>query len=134
MADAYLGYGFDVNNVTEEEIVALAKKYDQKLCEDCNNDDDEIYDNISNMRYDGPADYVATVINDVEGMAVLNSFDQFVMFDSIRFIDDEPERANIIRNESDFVKLISKYFNVEKLKIGNVYYGSEWVDIPAYQE
>lgn len=129
--DAYIGYGFNVNNVSKEEIIKLAKKYDSDMCKDLT--DDEIYDEICCNCLE-ISEYIANIINGEEKIEVVTTFDNYIMFESIRFIDDEPERTNKIRNQNDFISLISKYLNIKNLGIGNVYFGSAWAEYGLHQE
>ena len=57
----------------------------------------------------------------------MSSYDDYLVFDSVRFAGDFP-RAEYIRTAEDFVKMIARYVPVENLTFGNLYEGSDWVD------
>ena len=57
----------------------------------------------------------------------MSSYDDYLVFDSVRFAGDSP-RADYIRTAEDFVKMIARYVPVENLTFGNLYEGSDWAD------
>ena len=147
----YVGYGFDTNDVPNEAWAALVKKYDHELWESKMEDikaeadgahiiDPEVFltsqiTEVIDDEASSCADYLRDLINAEEKNAagtdyIVSSYDQYLVFDSIRFADDSP-RTRYIRNESDFVRMIGRYVPTDKLTFGSLYEGGDWMD-PSY--
>lgn len=140
----YVGYGFNVNELKPQDWLKLMREYDQDEYEDFventkENDGEEnldekllagIEDRIDDISC--RAEYLRDIINDAEKEKagtdyIVSSYDDFLVFDSVRFAGDSP-RAEYIRTEEDFIKMIARYVPVENLTFGNLYEGSDWVD------
>jgi len=140
----YVGYGFNVNELKPQDWLTLMREHDQDEYEDFventkENDGEEnldekllagIEDRIGDISC--LADYLRDIINDSEKEKagtdyIVSSYDDFLVFDSVRFAGDSP-RSNYIRTAEDFVQMIARYVPVENLTFGNLYEGSDWVD------
>ena len=140
----YVGYGFNVNELKPQDWLKLMREHDQDEYEDFventkENDGEEnldekllagIEDRIGDISC--LADYLRDIINDCEKEKagtdyIVSSYDDFLVFDSVRFAGDSP-RSDYIRTAEDFVKMIARYVPVENLTFGNLYEGSDWVD------
>ena len=140
----YIGYGFDVNDLTNEDWVKILSEKDADIFKefkaDCQmkrgSDDhdvliEEVTDWLEGNNY-SLADYLHSLINGKEKAAVgignvVVCIEPYFFFDSICFAGDEP-RAEYIRSSDDFIKMIGKYVPTENLTFGNLYEGSDWMD------
>ena len=145
----YVGYGFDANDLTEKdwlEIVKKSKNDYADFCADCkdnfgNNDEETLLANVIDWiesAYSYCSAYLCAVINECEYQSagadnIVCAYDDFVVFDSIRFIDDSP-RTRYITSQDAFIALISKYVKTDNITFGNLYDGIEWVDANYYLE
>lgn len=147
----YVGYGFDTNEINDEIWYALANKYDnEELTEHFHNNfaeeiannkplnkDNKIQDAIEfiNKNNTDCCEYLRNIINSEESKKagtnyIVTSYDNFLVFDSIRFADDS-KRTKYIRNTDDFITMIKRYIPIENIHFGNLYEGTDWAD-PAY--
>lgn len=146
----YIGYGFDTNDIPAEDWVNIFKKYDtdmyQNLLDDCKEDDidlktlpqeerEDIILDFINEAIDSTAEYLRDIINKHEAAAagtdyIVEAYDNFLVFESIRFIDDESARAKYIRSENDFIAMIDRYIPLKhrEINFGNIWDGIDWVD------
>ena len=95
---------------------------------------DYILERISEISI-GLPEYVGAIINKAESEKagtdnLVTTYDNYIVFDSIRFIGDD-KRAEYIRDQDDFIIMISRYITVKGIHFGNLYEGSDWVD-PVY--
>ena len=147
----YVGYGFDTNDIDDEIWYNLAKKYD---AEEVDNHLKNSYnyetteDEIISKEYKitdaldfidkncmSRCEYLRNIINSEENKKagtdyIVSSYDNFLVFDSIRFADDS-KRTEYIRNQNDFINMIKHYIPIDNIKFGNLYEGTEWLD-PNY--
>lgn len=144
----YVGYGFNTNDIPDEEWLPLVEKYDKKFFEEHLRDtyekepadidtEDKIADAIDFIEENsmGRCEYLRDIINHEEKDKagtdyIVTCYDNFLVFDSIRFADDS-KRTEYIRNAGDFVAMISRYINTKNIAFGNLYDGNDWQD-PAY--
>lgn len=141
----YIGYGFNTSDLSSKDWANLVKQYDSKAYDEIKKkaailagDEgiDEIMidyatefisqNNISNT------EYLSNIINSEEAKLagtdyIVSTYDDFLVFDSVRFADDS-KRTQYIRTQEDFVNMISKYVPIEEITFGNVYEGIEWID------
>lgn len=130
----YVGYGFHVNDIQSDAWYSLIKRYDSALYEellenDASVDEAEWFIDENSM---SRCEYLRDIINENEKPLagtgyVVSSYDDYLVFDSIRFADDSP-RVKYIPNQKAFVQMISKYIPIDNVKFGNVYEGNEWID------
>ena len=156
----YVGYGFHVNDITNEELLLFIEKFNyytfQHLTneileknvnkiEDLSEEELEtIYGNLIDYLenfYTDKADYISSAINahQIEtGKMIKNNlttcYDSFVVFDSITFLEDAQERCNVIKSRNDFIELIQNYFPNADIEFGCLYEGSDWLDPNYYLE
>lgn len=147
----YIGYGFDTNEIDDSVWYALAQKYDnEEVAEHFNNtfaediangtivtEDDKIQDALdfideNNTDY---CEYLRNIINSEESEKagtnyIVSSYDNYLVFDSIRFADDS-KRTEYIRNADEFIAMIGRYIPTENIHFGNLYEGTDWLD-PSY--
>lgn len=150
--EAYIGYGFSTDDVSTSDLTGFIRKYSpdtipELCCEVFGNDFrkiksfdeldkdemEEVADHIENGYPIGiceASEVISEAINKAEGTEILSYRGEYVVFESLRFADDE-ERAGIIRSKEDFIRLVSKYFPESEIVFGNVYDGSEMED-PDY--
>lgn len=144
----YVGYGFNTNEINDQTWIKLAEKYDEDACKeirdelskeahDKNKTEELIEKSILEMieeRNFSRADYLKNIINNNEypkaGDYVVSIYDDFLVFDSIRFADDS-KRTLYIRNQEDFIKMIARYIPIDNISFGNLFDGIEWMD-PCY--
>ena len=144
----YVGYGFDTNEVYNEDWYNLVKKYDKKDFEEhlqltfekeLNDisEEDKIEEAINYIEQNCTSccEYLQNIINAEESKKagtnyIVSCYDNFLAFDSIRFADDS-KRTEYIRNAGDFITMIGRYINTSYLTFGNIYDGNDWQD-PAY--
>lgn len=150
----YAGYGFDVRNISEENLFRFFMKYDSadrieemitetlgvskspgQLTED---DTKKLVGAIREYIESGcetVADYVADTINYSEREArhmhqqdVVTVCDEYVVFPPVMFPNDGKERLKRIRNRKDFVSMIRDYIPDKDLVFGPVYDGPEFAN------
>ena len=147
----YVGYGFDTNDISDEIWYNLATKYDTEAVKkhlnasfDYEITDDEaiseeykITDALDFIDENtmSRCEYLRNIINKEESKKagtdyIVSSYDNFLVFDSIRFVDDS-KRTQYIRNQKDFIDMIKHYIPVDDIKFGNLYEGNDWID-PNY--
>lgn len=147
----YVGYGFDTNDIDDEIWYNLAKKYDAEevdnhlkksfnyeITEDeVISKEDKIADALDFIDENsmGRCEYLRNIINSEENKKagtdyIVSSYDNFLVFDSIRFADDS-KRTEYIRNQNDFINMIKRYIPIDTIKFGNLYEGTDWID-PNY--
>jgi hypothetical protein len=147
----YMGYGFDTNDIEDKTWYNLAKKYDAEAVEehlkdsfDCEITDDEVIseeykitdalDFINENNIDC-CEYLRNIINSEESKKagtnyIVTSYDNYLVFDSIRFADDS-KRTEYIRNADEFIAMVGRYIPTENIHFGNLYEGNDWLD-PSY--
>ena len=137
----YVGYGFNVNDITDEQWLDLIEKYNEKdyinhleineaLGSD-KNEQTELALEWLFMNYMDRGDYLTDIINGEEGLELVVQYDDYVVFNSIDFLDHCKERALRIKNREDFIQLIAEYVPIDNIKFGNLYAGVAWTD-PCY--
>ena len=145
----YVGYGFNISDIADEDWVALVKKYDSeefeeikkramKFISDPEDAEEIIIDYVSDFIDENSmskADYLTNIINAGEKEAagtdyIVSTYDDFLVFDNVRFADDS-KRTQYVRTQEDFLALINKYVPIEHITFGNLYEGVEWID-PAF--
>ena len=148
----YIGYGFINDDISEGDLVDFIEKHSPEiipeLCCEVFGDNyrkivslnelntEEAEDVLNYLENEYPigayeiSEIISEAINKTEGVTLLSCRGEYIVFESLRFSDDE-ERAKIIRSSEDFINLISKYFPVSESTFGNVYEGSEMED-PDY--
>lgn len=145
----YVGYGFDANDVENSALVEMMRKYDPRRYEDAIKELREDFPGEDNVQkylesylsdfLDGSAaEYLCDIINRCESTAagtgyIVTDYDQYLVFESIRFADDE-KRASYIKSEEDFIQMIGRYVPVNGLTFGNICTGSDFVDLEVYME
>ena len=147
----YVGYGFDTNDIDDEIWYNLAKKYDTKEVDDhlknsfdyemtedkVISEEDKITDALDFIDENSMSrcEYLRNIINSEESKKagtdyIVTSYDNFLVFDSIRFANDS-KRTEYIRNRDDFINMIKRYIPIDNIKFGNLYEGNDWID-PNY--
>ncbi len=147
----YIGYGFDTNDIDEKAWYDLANKYDKKELEEhfkdtyadeiTNNEilteEDKIKDALDfiDENCNDRCEYLRNIINSEESEKagtnyIVSSYDNYLVFDSIRFADDS-KRTEYIRNKNDFITMIKRYIPTENITFSNLYEGNDWQD-PSY--
>ena len=133
----YIGYGFDVNDITDKELANAAEKYNEADFVEYLKDygiekrEDFIPEWID-CHYNGAAGILCDIINNEEKLKLVIQYDNYIVFDSIDFLDYCKERALKIKNRYDFIQLIAKYVPVKNIKFGNLYTNIDWIDDPCY--
>ena len=137
----YIGYGFDTNDIPDDGWLKLISRYDpgtesESLLRSGREkpSSDEIREYIETFA-DSKAAYLRDVINSEEGKKagtgyIVNCYDSYLVFDSLRFADESP-RAKYIRSQEDFIRMIGRYTDIQDLSFGSLYEGSDWID-PVY--
>lgn len=148
----YIGYGFDTSVLTDENWANLAKEHDfdgykdtiDEICR-CIMPDEGLHERCIEAACDFidahnicRADYLRDIINGDESKAagtsyIVNTYDDYLCFDSVRFADDSP-RTRYIKTQDDFVKMIAKYIPTENITFGNLYEGTDWIDPVFFME
>lgn len=149
----YVGYGFNTEQIPVSEWVSLVKKYNKELYEKAEKEAAEegckteetlmelLENDTGDCVFETPCEYLRDLINHQEYLErkkagiqdpfnIVQSYENYLIFESIRFAD-ESYRAKYIRSEGDFIKLVSKYINVEQISFGNLWEGGDWID-PNY--
>ena len=147
----YIGYGFDTNDIEDKTWSNLAKKYDTEAVEDHLKDsfdyevtDDEVISeeykitdalDFINENNTDCCEYLRNIINSEESKKtgtdyIVSSYDNYLVFDSIRFADDS-KRTEYIRNADEFIAMVGRYIPTENIHFGNLYKGTDWLD-PSY--
>lgn len=153
----YAGYGFDVRDISKENLFRFFMKYDstdrieemitetlgvsknpEHLTED---DTKKLAGAVRKYIEDGcetVAGYIADTINYGEKEArhmhrqdVVTVCDEYVVFPPVMFPNDGEERLKRIRNRKDFVSMIRDYIPDKDLVFGPVYDGPEFAN-PDY--
>ena len=131
----YIGYGFDVNQVTDPMWVKLVRTYDKtaydEIVQEMELDKNKKYSltkrilDLIDKNSKSRGEYLRMVINNNESVidGVVECFGHYLIFENITFISEEP-RAKYITSRGDFVSMISKYISVRKLTFGNVFAGN----------
>ena len=143
-----------VDDIKDDEMLSFIEKYDSgsfdelvgitfndgpcPLTDMTEDEKDCVYEILDNWLTDGDrtkAGYIADVINDCEiregrmqSGSLVESYDDFVYFNVLRFPEDEPERCARVRTKDDFIKIIDGYFPVSQIRFDNIYCGSDWID------
>ena len=130
----YVGYGFCIDDITNEAWLALVNKYDHDAYESfirdgLNTEDIQSFIDENAM---SQCEYLRDIINENEKSIaktdyIVSSYDDYLVFDSIRFYDDSP-RAKYIPNQEAFISMIARYIDIDTVNFGNVYEGSDWID------
>lgn len=145
--EVYVGYGFDTNDIPASAWLSLVEKYDAKEFEDFIEEGYDANEEFTQEDKEQAAvdfieggelsisEYLKNIINSNEASSagtdyIVSSYDNYLVFDNIRFADDSP-RTKYIRNREEFIRLISKYVPTDNIKFGNLYDGVEWAD-PCY--
>lgn len=153
----YLGYGFNVYDISNKAWVSLIEKFDNKnfkrfLAEvfkdkskpgmtpyiPSEEEKEELaldYIEENGIGAYDSCEYLRIIINLNEAEKagtnyIVSNYDNYLVFDSVRFADDS-KRTKYIRTQEDFIAMISRYIPIENITFGNVYEGSEWID-PIY--
>ena len=147
----YIGYGFDTNEIEDSAWLTLVDKYDKYDFAEhlCNTflekvkegyivtDDDKIQDALDFIDENNTdcCEYLRNIINSKESKKagtdyIVTSYDNYLVFDSIRFADDS-KRTEYIRNADEFIAMIGRYIPTENIHFGNLYEGTDWLD-PSY--
>lgn len=150
----YAGYGFDVRDISEENLFRFFMKYDstdrieemitetlgvskspEQLTED---DTKKLAGAVREYIKDGcetVAGYIADTINYGEREArhmhqqdVVTVCDEYVVFPPVMFPGDGEERLKRIKNRKDFVSMIRDYIPDKDLVFGPVYDGPEFAN------
>lgn len=66
-------------------------------------------------------------------ISFVQAYNQYVVYDSIRFPNDSP-RTKLIPDETSFIEFIGKYLRTENLIFDNVYVGSDNVDLEPWMD
>jgi len=143
----YVGYGFDVNDIPDEEWLKIVKNYDTAAClnytvpiRDASWDWSQYTEEeqleaalkFIDDNYDSDyAAYLCNIINREEECDIVTQYDNYITFDSIAFIDDCRERVIRVPNKEAFIGLIAKYVNTIPIKFGPVWSGNDWEE-PNY--
>lgn len=144
----YVGYGFNVTNISSKTWLDIIAQYDDKLYNSLKSKTEKeighrpseadllerVKEHIEDVSSGGMSDYLCRLINENERKKagadyIVSCYDDYLVFDSVRFADDSP-RAKYIRNERDFLAMIARYTNgLDGLIFGNLYEGSDR-DVP----
>lgn len=129
----YVGFGFNTDHISDEVLIALMKKYDRKrynkLKKRYPNKDmksDGIYARaVFRFSVDSVATWLCDIINKNESEKantdhIVSNEGQYVVFESVRFAGNE-KRAEYIRTEKDFIKMIERYIPVSNIAFRNLY-------------
>lgn len=132
----YTGYGFNSNDLTQEDLKTFVENFDKETCSEIQNENNtkDITDFLSDYideHYSCIEDYIRDAINSLEGINILVCYHPYIVFDSIDFVENAQERCKRIKSRDDFQTLIKKYFPNADITFGNLYEGSDWLD-PAY--
>lgn len=152
----YVGYGFNVNKIKDEDWLKLLNNHASDLYEKLKAEvleedpeltqadekeltealEDRVHDFLEGQ-YNTPCETLRDIINEGEEAAagtgyIVSSYDNWLVFDSVRFADDSA-RTEYIRSSTDFWNMIARYVPLDNLTIGNVYAGN-WSDVSYYQE
>ena len=142
----YVGYGFNTKNFSEADWFDVFQAHNKEDLEDILDtyfegrevedltaaEVDGLYKIVLswiNENFYSEADYLKYVINEGEGKKarscnVIALYDPYLLFDKIRFIDDDP-RAEYIRNAGDFIDMVGRYVDADKLVFGDLFEGIE---------
>ena len=141
----YVGYGFNTNDLDDETWSTLVQTYDSDAYAEIkrkaailagDEDVDEIMINYAldfiNENSMSKAEYLQNIINSEEAKIagtdyIVTTYDDFLVFDSVRFADDS-KRTKYIKTQEDFISMINKYIPIEEIEFGNLYEGVEWID------
>ena len=141
----YVGYGFNTNDIDDETWSTLVQTYDSDAYAEIkrkaailagDEDVDEIMINYAldfiNENSMSKAEYLQNIINSEEAKIagtdyIVTTYDDFLVFDSVRFADDS-KRTKYIKTQEDFISMINKYIPIEEIEFGNLYEGVEWID------
>ena len=141
----YVGYGFNTNDIDDETWSALVQTYDSDAYAEIkrkaailagDEDVDEIMIDYAldfiNENSMSKAEYLQNIINSEEAKIagtdyIVTTYDDFLVFDSVRFADDS-KRTRYIKTQEDFISMINKYIPIEEIEFGNLYEGVEWID------
>lgn len=127
----YIGFGFNVTDIGDCDVwLRLLQGADPDIADElrreCGNDAARHALEVIEEVACSPADYLAGIINAGErdmtgpGSDAVVAYDDYIVFDSVRFADDSP-RTRYIRTQEDFVGIISKYIPIDHLRFDNVY-------------
>ena len=143
----HVGYGFDTNDLTEKDWLNLLKtdadRYND-FCSDCReaygtDDEETLLANVVDWietGYGYCSEYLCGLINDREYRKtgvdnVVCCYNNFLIFENIRFIDDSP-RARYIQSKEAFIELIGKYVKTDHITFGDLWAQVEDADPCCY--
>ena len=137
----YVGYGFDTRNVAAADLITAIRRHDPDWLEEYRvrmqnekgrQDDAVLAESLDEelaMQDDTRAEFLRDLINNSEGVDVTEAYENYLVFDSLRFGNEK--RASLVHNEMEFIIVIGKYIPTAELNFGDLYDGSEWTD-PCY--
>ena len=141
----YIGYGFDTNDIGAETWASLVKKYDSDAYKEINkkaamlSNSEEVQEIMIDYALDfidensmDKTEYLSRIINSEESESagtdyIVSAYDNFLVFDSVRFADDS-KRTKYIKTQEDFINMIARYIPIDEIQFGNPYEGVEWID------
>lgn len=158
MSATYVGYGFDMKDVSNESLLNMLHKYDsgayQEYVEQTLNElkrntnhgdchfasiDPEVLkilvldvDEYINDMFVSCADFVVEIINGEEGKVAGTDRIVSVHDDFIVFdslrFAEDEARARHVPNQAAFIQMIKKYISDKTVTFGNIYDGVDWAD------
>lgn len=141
---AYLGYGFDAKDLSVKDMLEFIREYslDDYESKDPDETDEEFLENYE-WESGSRAEVIRDIINEQamrdhpeyekDPISFVQAYGQYVVYDSIRFPSDSP-RAELIPDEACFVEFIGKYLCTASLTFGNVYVGSDNIDLDPWMD
>ena len=162
MSMNYVGYGFNAEDeIPQEDLLKFIEKYDGnlliKICMEvigknvplkdltAEEKEDILYELEeyveAETEYASVSGYIARKINDFERAEgrmkkedVVAVYDEYVVFENLRFAEDGVERSKRILSADEFIKFIKGFFHGVPIAFGNVWDGTEWGDPNYFME
>ena len=140
----YLGYGFNVNDLSTEDMLEFIREYspDEYESRDPDETDEEFVESYE-WNNGSRAEVIRDIINEQamrdhpeyeeNPISFVQAYDQYVVYDSMRFPNDSP-RAKLIPDEESFIEFIGKYLCTASLEFGNVYTGADNIDLNPWMD
>lgn len=133
---AFIGYGFSIREISEENWIRLVREYDPDIYKDAHRGLDTANADVSGIisarvleaideKTVSRAEYLSDLINKEEKKRtgtenITSAAGEYIVFAPLRFAAEE-KRAAIVPQANVFVKMIRKYVDAPSIAFGNVF-------------
>ena len=139
----YIGYGFNVKDLTDDAIFEFVKRFRPDLLKEYKEQSLTKKKSVNTKKfrvyldfceeYIGLAELIAKTINEVCHFNLIYS-DNYVLYNGLHFYNDFeklPSELQVIKDRKDIPEFLSNYINLSGVKFGEIYVNLEdFLDIP----